>query len=83
MEIPEYDVPTHTGFKYPVEKVFPAWKTPMEHKTVQASIAVYQELFGKPPEVDRWTFSTNGIAIAGVHGIPATRVILVLAQTRI
>jgi acetylornithine deacetylase/succinyl-diaminopimelate desuccinylase-like protein len=27
-------------------------------------------LFGKPPLVDKWTFSTNGVAIAGKYGIP-------------
>ena len=29
----------------------------------------YTELYGEP-EVDKWTFSTNGVAIMGRHGIP-------------
>lgn len=70
VEIPEYREATHTGFVYPIEKIFPAWKTPEDHVTVQSGVATYTELFGKPPVVDRWTFSTNGVAIAGTHGIP-------------
>jgi acetylornithine deacetylase/succinyl-diaminopimelate desuccinylase-like protein len=27
-------------------------------------------LFGESPVVDKWTFSTNGVAVAGRHGIP-------------
>ncbi|MBN1295389.1 YgeY family selenium metabolism-linked hydrolase [bacterium] len=65
-----YDTPTHTGYVYPVEKIFPAWKTPEDHLTVEAGIATHHALFGKPPEVGRWTFSTNGVSIAGLHGIP-------------
>jgi acetylornithine deacetylase/succinyl-diaminopimelate desuccinylase-like protein len=25
---------------------------------------------GRDAAVDKWTFSTNGVAIAGIHGIP-------------
>ena len=27
-------------------------------------------MLGTSPTVHRWTFSTNGVAIAGMHGIP-------------
>lgn len=70
VEVPEYTTPTHTGLVYPVVKEFPAWKTPENHPSVQAGIKTYSELFGRPVEVGRWTFSTNGVAISGVHKIP-------------
>ena len=27
-------------------------------------------MFGDAPEVGRWVFSTNGVAVMGMHGIP-------------
>ncbi len=27
-------------------------------------------MFGEAPEVGRWVFSTNGVAVMGMHGIP-------------
>ena len=29
-----------------------------------------KEIFDKEPKVDKWTFSTNGVAIMGMHGVP-------------
>ncbi|HDR05404.1 MAG TPA: M20/M25/M40 family metallo-hydrolase, partial [Candidatus Marinimicrobia bacterium] len=31
----------------------------------------YEALFKESPRIDKWTFSTNGIAICGLHSIPA------------
>ena len=70
VEAAVYDTPTHTGYVYPVTKIYPAWKTPEEHACIQAGIETYKELFRKAPEVSRWTFSTNGVSIAGLHEIP-------------
>ena len=33
--------------------------------------AAYSALFGRQPEVGKWTFSTNCVAICGKHGIPS------------
>ena len=30
----------------------------------------YEGLFEKAPIIDKWTFSTNGVAIMGRYGIP-------------
>lgn len=70
VEAAQYDVPTHTGYVYPVDKIYPAWKTPVDHSTVQAGVETYKELFGREPEIGCWTFSTNGVSIAGLHQIP-------------
>jgi len=70
VEAAEYRVPTHTGFVYPVTNIFPAWKTPENHSIVMAGCATYRSLFGRDVEIGRWTFSTNGVSIAGLHGIP-------------
>jgi acetylornithine deacetylase/succinyl-diaminopimelate desuccinylase-like protein len=33
-------------------------------------VAVHAALFGAAPRVDKWTFSTNGVTINGLYGIP-------------
>lgn len=66
-----YAKPTYTGLVYETESFFPTWCEPEDAPQVQAAVAVYRALFRKRPAVGRWTFSTNGVAIAGMHGIPA------------
>jgi len=39
---------------------------------IQSAAETYGALFNEPPRVDKWTFSTNGVAITGMHGIPAS-----------
>jgi putative selenium metabolism hydrolase len=70
VEVLMYEVPSYTGFKYPTEKYFPTWTIPSEHKACRASVSVYESLFGEKPRVDKWVFSTNGIATMGMFGIP-------------
>ena len=66
----KYDRPSYTGLVYPTECYFPTWKTEENHVAVQTLADVYEGLFHKKPVVDKWTFSTNGVAIMGRHGIP-------------
>ncbi len=35
-----------------------------------SGIDAYEGLYGSAPIVDKWTFSTNGVAICGRHKIP-------------
>jgi len=70
VELYRYDKPTYTGLRYPTDKYFPTWSTPEGHKAVKSAITVYENLFDKKPVVDKWTFSTNGVAISGMFGIP-------------
>ena len=37
---------------------------------LKQAASAYFEVFGKEPKIDKWTFSTNGVAIAGMNGIP-------------
>jgi len=69
--MPEYAVPAYTGKVYKQELYFPTWKFPMEHPLVRGGVAAHSGVFGKAPTVDKWTFSTNGVAVAGRHGIPS------------
>jgi putative selenium metabolism hydrolase len=65
-----YDRPSYTGLVYPTECFFPTWKTPEDHIAVRTLAKAYQGLFKAKPVIDKWTFSTNGVAIMGRHGIP-------------
>ena len=50
-----------------IEIVAPADQV-WEHLTATDA---YRKAFGAEPETGFWTFSTNGVAIAGMHGIPS------------
>lgn len=65
-----YSKPAYTGIEYPVEKYFPTWVLEENTEVVQAAKETYIKTFGSEPLIDKWTFSTNGIATAGVYGIP-------------
>ena len=65
-----YDKPTYTGLRYPAESYFPSWVEAEDAPPVAAAVHAYRKLFGRRPRVGRWTFSTNGVSIAGMFGIP-------------
>ena len=66
----DYAVPSHTGLTYPTRKYYPTWEVAESEAPVQAAMTAYREAFDKEPEVGHWTFSTNGVATAGMHHIP-------------
>lgn len=65
-----YDRPAYTGLVYPTDCYFPSWVVAEDHPALQASAETYRKLFGQEPRVDKWTFSTNGVSITGMFGIP-------------
>jgi len=70
VEVLHYDEVAYTGLRYGMEKYYPTWVVPAEHEAVQRGAAVHTDLFGSAPVVDKWTFSTNGVTIKGIHDIP-------------
>ncbi|MFQ5490792.1 MAG: YgeY family selenium metabolism-linked hydrolase, partial [Phycisphaerae bacterium] len=68
--VPIYDTPTYTGLSYPTEKYFPTWCEKDDAPQVKAAVSAYKDLFGKKQTPSRWTFSTNGVSIAGLFDIP-------------
>ncbi len=68
--VPTYDRPTHTGLVYPTEKYFPTWVAQADAPQVAAAVETFRRLFGRRQVPGRWTFSTNGVSIAGMFGIP-------------
>lgn len=70
VEMYTYERPSYTGLVYPTEAYFPTWLIEDEHPVCHTLEDSYQNLFGKPAQVDKWTFSTNGVSIMGRYGIP-------------
>jgi putative selenium metabolism hydrolase len=64
-----YKAKAWTGLEYGQECYFPTWVIPEDSPEVQAAAKAHQAMYGEP-RIDKWTFSTNGVAIAGRHGIP-------------
>ena len=65
-----YEVPSWTGLVYPTDCYFPTWVLPEDHVVTKSTEETYRSLFGREPRTDKWTFSTNGVAIQGRYGIP-------------
>ncbi len=68
--MPRYEAKGWNGATYGQDLYFPAWKLEADHVLVAAGREAHRRLFGREVEVGRWTFSTNGVAICGTHGIP-------------
>ena len=66
----EYAESCYTGLVYPTKKYYPTWVMEEDHAVVTAAVHTAAEALGRAPVVDKWKFSTNGIATCGVHGIP-------------
>jgi putative selenium metabolism hydrolase len=70
VEILNYDTPSYTGLRYPMEKYYPTWVLDEAHPLARAAVATYETLWKKAPIVDKWTFSTNGVGSMGLMGVP-------------
>jgi len=70
VEVLNYNEKAFTGKEYGMEKYYPTWKLEENHPVIETGKKVFEELFNSDAVVDKWTFSTNGIAINGIYGIP-------------
>lgn len=77
-----YDRPSYTGLVYEIECYFPTWWIDKDDKITKAFEESHKALYGDKrigdpaamdkrnrPLTDKWTFSTNGVAIMGRNGI--------------
>jgi putative selenium metabolism hydrolase len=70
VEMYDYERPSYTGFVYPTKAYFPTWLIDEDHIATESLVDAYKGLFKEDPIVDKWTFSTNGVAIMGQYGVP-------------
>jgi putative selenium metabolism hydrolase len=71
IEVLQYEETAYTGKTYGQEKFFPAWAMADDHPLVLASAQTAELARQQPAEVNRWVFSTNGVATCGTYGIPS------------
>ncbi len=67
----DYAVPSHTGLTYPTRKYYPTWAIDEDDPAMMSAKTAYRKAFGSEPETGVWTFSTNGVATAGMYHIPS------------
>jgi putative selenium metabolism hydrolase len=70
IEVPFYEETSFTGLKYGMKKYYPTWKMDENHPVISQGIKAFHGLYNNNPIVDKWTFSTNGVTINGIYGIP-------------
>jgi putative selenium metabolism hydrolase len=70
VEVLKYEETAYTGLVYPTEKYYPTWMLPEDSPWLNTARQSYEQVLGYKPFVDKWTFSTNGVAIMGMHNIP-------------
>ncbi len=66
----DYEVPSWRGLIYTTKKYYPTWLLPENHPALLTGMKAFEGLFNEKPNVSRWVFSTNGVAVMGRHGIP-------------
>ena len=66
----DYARESYTGLTYPTKKYYPTWVVEESAPAVRGAVAAATKALGRTPVVDKWTFSTNGIATCGLFGVP-------------
>lgn len=64
------EITCYTGYKESVEQYFPGWITERQSWVVERGREAIKRVLVRAPEIFGWRFSTNGVATAGVFGIP-------------
>ena len=70
VSVPEYTQKSYTGLKYPASAYYPMWALEKTDPLVQIAVQAYEAQFQETPNVDKWVFSTNGVATMGSFKIP-------------
>jgi putative selenium metabolism hydrolase len=70
VSIPAYVGRSWKGTEFRQEAYFPTWIVQEEHPLVQAALDTARTVSGRKVKSGFWSFSTNGVATSGRHGIP-------------
>ncbi len=68
--VPIFERASYTGRVYPMRQYFPAWVLPEEDRRVKLALRARGLALGDAGRAGAWTFSTNGVATMGIHGVP-------------
>ncbi len=70
VKVLDYAREGYTGLVYPTQKYYPTWLAAEDAPAVRAAVAAGTLALGHAPAVGKWVFSTNGVATAGMFGVP-------------
>jgi len=70
VELYKYDKFSYNNYHCQAETFFPTWLIEEDHPITRSLVKSFKNVFEEEPVVDKWTFSTNGVSIMGMHGIP-------------
>lgn len=70
IELLEYREKSWRGESAEQGKFYPTWVLAEDHPLVSGVVEAAGEVLGSSPKISRWSFSTNGVATMGRHGIP-------------
>jgi putative selenium metabolism hydrolase len=70
VSIPVYAGRSWKGTEFQQESYFPTWAFEEDHPLVQAGLEAARLALRRKVKSGFWSFSTNGVATAGLHGIP-------------
>jgi putative selenium metabolism hydrolase len=70
IEVLSYEATSWRGEQAQQEKFYPTWVLPENHGLVEGVANAVEHVLGSRPTISRWSFSTNGVASMGRHGIP-------------
>lgn len=65
-----YNRASYTELVQDVPCEFPTWTIPEDHQLVKRLETAHLMIHGERAVTDKWTFSTNGVSIMGMWGIP-------------
>lgn len=65
-----YKRTAYTGTTVEMQKYYPSWVFEPGHPAIIAAQNAGREALDREPLVGKWVFSTNGVATAGLFGIP-------------
>lgn len=70
VEMYTYAVPSYTGYQKKVDSYFPTWVIEKDNPLCDMLVETAEEIMEEKVLLDKWTFSTNGVSIMGMHNIP-------------
>ncbi|MBN1825059.1 MAG: YgeY family selenium metabolism-linked hydrolase [Candidatus Eisenbacteria bacterium] len=70
VEVLRYEEKAYTGLVYGTDKYYPTWTLPEDSPWLLRAREAHREVFDAEADVGKWVFSTNGVATAGMFGIP-------------
>lgn len=70
VEIMQYKATSWKGLEVEQENYFPTWTLEEDHILCNAGIEAAKLTLEETPRIDKWQFSTNGVATMGKLGIP-------------